>query len=63
MTSREEKKLDKEIDRLYRLHAQGRQIDIMNIGKVFDAGRKAHLAGLSVEDAVKDAIAKYTTEA
>ena len=54
-----EKKLDKEIERAYYQHGQGVAINIMDIGKVFADCRAAVLAGGSLDEAVKTAIAKY----
>jgi len=61
MTTKKHKnhKLDREIERLYGIHAHGRQIDIMNIRHIFAAGEAAHEAGTSVEEAVKTAIDKW----
>lgn len=55
-----DKALDKEIERLYHLHAMGRQIDILDITKVFGAARAAHAQGLSMEEAVKAAVTQWT---
>lgn len=46
------KKLDKEIERIYYANCSGIQIDIMDIGKVFDAGRKAAAEGRDIKEAV-----------
>jgi hypothetical protein len=61
MTTKKRKnhKLDREIERLYGIHAVGKQIDIMDIGKVFKAGEEAHTAGESIEEAIKLAIEKW----
>jgi hypothetical protein len=60
------KKLDKAIEQLYYKHAQGRQINIMDIDKIFKAGTTAYAAASSLEDveaAVLIAINAYTTTA
>lgn len=41
-------KLDKEIDLIYRKNCSNIQIDIFDIGKVFDAGRKASMEANSL---------------
>jgi hypothetical protein len=51
--------LDKEIERIYYQHGQNVQIGIMDIVKIFAAGRAAHTAGQPMEPAIVDAIAKY----
>lgn len=55
--------LDKLIEAAYYRNAQGVQINIMDINKVFTAGRAAHAAGTDVEQAVVDAIAQLTVPA
>lgn len=45
-------RLDDEIERIVRVELSGVQISILDIGKVFKAGREAHAAGQSVRDAV-----------
>jgi hypothetical protein len=59
MTKREENKLDKEIEKIYNRVGAGVQIDMFDISKIFKAGKDAHIAGQSVEEAVKAAIAQY----
>lgn len=61
MAKKSKKAIDREIDRLYKIHAQG-TIDIMDINKVFKAGYAAIEAGASLEDAVKSAINQYCTD-
>lgn len=53
-------RLEKEIERLYGVHAVGRQIDIMKIGALFADVEKAVAGGAAVEQAVIDAVARYT---
>ncbi len=54
--SKAEKALDKEIERIYYANAQGVQINIMDIGKIFRAGRDAHARGEPMEPAIIAAI-------
>jgi len=54
--------LDDEINKFYLQHAKGKSINIMDIGKVFDAGRTAAKAGQSVEEAVKAAVEKFCSK-
>jgi hypothetical protein len=53
------KAIDREIDRLYKIHAEGLSINIMDIGKVFKAGHAAVEAGTDLEAAVEGAVATY----
>ena len=55
-----EKALDKEIERLYYIHAEGRSINILDISKVFAAGQAAHKVGQPIEPAVIEAVKRYT---
>ena len=57
--SREQTKLDNEIDGLYNKHGFGVQINMMDIQNVFKDCRAAFAAGKDLEQAVKDAIEKY----
>lgn len=50
-------KIDKQIEAIYYRVAQGVQINIMDIGKVYDAGRTAALRGGDVEAAVIGCVA------
>lgn len=54
-----DKQLDKDIEQLYYRHGNGRQINIMKIGKLFADAKTSHLAGATLEDAVKAAIEKH----
>lgn len=49
-------KIDAEIERIYYANFRGVEIDIMDISKVFAAGRKAAAEGRNIEDAVKVAV-------
>jgi hypothetical protein len=56
------KKLDKEIERLYYQHCTGTAINIMNIGKLYNDCRTAHANGQDLEQAVIDAIKRYAEQ-
>lgn len=45
-------RLDDEIERIVRTDLSGVPISLLDIGKVFKAGREAHAAGQDVRDAV-----------
>ncbi len=49
---REAKALDKEIERIYYANCSGIQINVMDISKVFKAGREASFAGKDMTAAV-----------
>lgn len=51
--------IDQEIERQWYAQASGVQVPIMDIPKIFADCRKAHTEGVSIEDAVKAAAAKY----
>lgn len=53
------KKLDAEINRLYKIHGDRVQVNIMDLGKIFNAGKQAYETGGDMEQAIKDAIAQY----
>jgi hypothetical protein len=53
------KKLDREIERLYKAHADRLSINMMDIRHVFAAGHAAAAVGASIEAAVRAAIATY----
>jgi len=50
--SKEEKALDREIDKLYRENCSGIVINIFDIPKVFAEGRKARAEGRDMKDAI-----------
>lgn len=50
------KKLDKEIEVLYRQNCSGVEIHIMDISKVFDAARAANKAGKDMKQAIIDIV-------
>lgn len=52
MTKRQANKLDKQIEQIFYAHCSGIQINVLDIGKVFAAGRAAAAAGESIEAAV-----------
>lgn len=51
-----EKAIDTLIEKLYGIHAAGKSINVMDIGKVFDAGHEAVRTGNSLDEAVKAAV-------
>jgi len=53
------KKLDAEINRLYGIHGDRVQVNIMDLGKISNAAKSAYEAGEDMEAALKVAIAKY----
>ena len=55
-----EKALDMQIEQTYYRLARGRQIDIMDIGKVFAEGHRAAAEGRNLEIAIQEAVDKYT---
>jgi len=57
------KQLDREIARLYRHHAEGLQILILDIPKLFAEARRAYSDGGDLEAAVKAAINTYCARA
>lgn len=57
--SREDRKLDAQIDALYSVHGVNVQIDIMDISNIFRDSKAALAAGGTLEQGVIDAIAKY----
>ena len=44
--------IDRQIEQLYYRHCAGIQINVMDIGKVFAAGRAAHAAGQDIAAAI-----------
>ncbi len=55
--------IDKQIEQAYYRLAQGKQIGIMDIPKLFSDCRLTVSAGVAVDDAVRVAIDKYCREA
>ncbi|TXI90556.1 MAG: hypothetical protein E6Q36_01335 [Chryseobacterium sp.] len=55
------KAIEKEIDDSFSRHGQNIQFDIMDLGKIADAGRAAVASGglEAIDEAVKNAIQKY----
>ena len=47
-----EKKLDKEIDQVYRANCANIQIDILDIPKIFAVGRQARAEGRDLKEAI-----------
>lgn len=60
-TPRGSNALDTAIERLYYQHAQGKQINILDISKIYAAGRTAAQNGADVEQTIIAAIAQYCT--
>ena len=54
-----EKAIEKAVDDAYKKHGSGVQVDMFDIGKILDAGYAAGAAGNNIEEAVKEALAKY----
>jgi len=52
-------KIDDLIDQAYRLYGNNVQVNMMDIPKIFRAGREAIAKGENLQDAVKAAIALY----
>jgi hypothetical protein len=50
------KKLDTQIEAIYRQHCCNIQIGVFDIAKVFEAGRKAHAANLDMVKAIVDCV-------
>jgi len=59
MARRKKDPLDALIEQTYYKYGSGVEISVMDIGNIFQAGRAAHAAGTSLDDAIKEAIAKY----
>ena len=57
MTKRQTKALDKQIERIFYANCTGIQIDIMDIGKIFAAGRAAAAANGDIQAAVLASVA------
>jgi hypothetical protein len=56
--SKSSKKLDKEIEAIYYANCSGVQINIMDIPKIFDAGRMAYAAGQPMAPAILAKVAE-----
>ncbi len=54
-----ERQLEKEVSNLFRKHGSGIQFDIMDLGKIADAGKLAHNNNQNVEEAIIQAIKQY----
>jgi hypothetical protein len=63
MDKKAKKQMDKEIETAYYRLAQGQQINIMDIPKVFAESRRAILNGATVDQAVRAAVLMYCQEA
>ena len=58
--TRQQINLDRKIGGLYRVHALGRSINVLDISKVYKAGHTAHAEGRDVEQAIIAAVNLYT---
>ena len=54
-----QKAIENAVDAAYRKLGTGIQVDVFDIGKILDAGRKAGEAGQDIEAAVKAALEQY----
>jgi hypothetical protein len=54
-----EKLVEMEVERSFKVHGSGVQFDIMDLGKITEAGKSAAKAGTNIEEAVKAAIQTY----
>ena len=59
MAKRKVNELDKAIERAYYIMGQGKQINIMDIGKLFNDCRTAVSIGEPLNEAMGKAISKY----
>jgi hypothetical protein len=57
--SKEQIRIDREYEENYKKHANGVQFDMFDLGKIEQESKAAHIAGATMEDAVKAAVAKY----
>jgi len=57
--SKAEKEVDKLIERTYYRYGSGVQINIMDIGKIFNEARIEMLTGKPIEEVIQNLIAKY----
>ena len=57
--SKAEKQVEKDVETAFYKHSNGVQISVMDLGKITKAGKEAAKNGTSIEEAVKEAIAKY----
>lgn len=57
--TKEQKRVEKQVDDLFKKHSYGIQFNISDLGKISDAGVKAAEQGQNVEEAVKAAIQQY----
>ena len=53
--TKEEKRIEREVNAAFSKVAQGREINVMDIGKVMQAGEDAGKAGKDIHTAVEDA--------
>ena len=55
--SKADKALDRQIDAIFRANCSGIQIDMMDISKIFAAGKAAAAAGADIQAAVLSTVA------
>jgi len=53
-----EKRLDDEIDRIYRAHCNGVQVNVLDLGKIFAAGHLAAREGRDMTAAILECVAR-----
>lgn len=53
------KAIENQVDAAFRVHGQCVQINVMDVGKVLEAGRAAGRAGGDIDGAVKAAVEQY----
>lgn len=58
MTKREQNRIDKQIADIYQRRCSGVQINILDIGTIYAAGRRAAQMGTDIETAVLVAVSK-----
>jgi metal-sulfur cluster biosynthetic enzyme len=57
--TKEEKRIEAATEAAFNLHGKNIQFNVMDLGKIYNAGVNAGKAGQSIEDAVKAAITQY----
>jgi len=57
--TKEQKRIDTAVSLAFSRHGERAEINIFDIGKILDAGRVAGEQGGDIDQAVKDAIARF----
>jgi hypothetical protein len=57
--TKEDKRIEKAVDEAFKKNSSGIQFNVMDLGKISEAGIKAGKEGKDIEAAVKEAIEKY----